>query len=70
VKEDDGDTWILQDTDGTYYLWDLWTGRLLKVTENWTKGPELEKVEDVVYNILCNLSWVEDDAVKVFRTYD
>jgi hypothetical protein len=70
VKEEDGETWILQDAKGTFYLWDAWDGHLLRVTEKWTKGPELETVEDVVDNIVCNLSFVEDDAIKVFRTYD
>jgi hypothetical protein len=51
-------------------LWDAWDGHLLRVTEKWTQGPELETVEDVVDNIVCNLSFVEDDAIKVFRTYD
>jgi hypothetical protein len=70
VKEEDGETWILQDAKGTFYLWDAWDGHLLRVTEKWTQGPELETVEDVVDNIVCNLSFVEDDAIKVFRTYD
>jgi hypothetical protein len=59
--------WILQDTQGVYYLWYMWEGVLTRIMEEYTKGPELKSVEDVVHNILCNLSWVEDDAVRVYK---
>lgn len=69
LKEEDGeDPWILQDAEGMFYLWDPWTSSLYRVTENWTKGPGLKTIEDVVDNILTNLIWVEDDLVRVFRT--
>ncbi|KAF2833277.1 hypothetical protein CC86DRAFT_399909 [Ophiobolus disseminans] len=71
LKEEDGeDPWILRDAQGSCYLWDMWDGHLLKVTDNWTTGPELKDIEDVMKNILANLSWVEEEAVRVFRTYD
>jgi hypothetical protein len=51
-------------------LWNVWDGHLLKVTEKWTTGKDMHKVEAVLDNILCNLSWAEEDAVKIFKTYD
>jgi hypothetical protein len=68
LRELGEDQWILQDAKGMHYLWDVWDGHLLRVTEEWTRGSELEKVEDVIRNILGSLSFVEEDAVKVFRT--
>jgi len=67
LKDPEIDQYILQDANGLYYLWDLWDGHLLRVTDKWTKGDDLIEVEDVVDNILCNLFWVEQDTVKVFR---
>jgi hypothetical protein len=68
LKEKHGDElWILQDTYGVYYLWYMWEGHLTRITEEYTQGPELSSVEDVIHNILCNLSWVEDDAVTVYK---
>lgn len=70
VKELNTDSsFTLKDAKGLYYLWNMWEGHLWRVTDNWTKGDGLVSIEAVVDNILCNISWVENDAVKVFRTY-
>jgi hypothetical protein len=53
-------------THSVYYLWYMWEGHLTRITE-YTQGPELNSVEDVIHNILCNLSWVKDDAVTVYK---
>ncbi|KAF1911801.1 hypothetical protein BDU57DRAFT_523808 [Ampelomyces quisqualis] len=68
LKDKYGDEmWILRDDAGVYYLWNMWEGHLARVTDKWTKGSELVSTEDIVDNILSNLSWVEDDAVTVFK---
>lgn len=67
VKAAKRDKYILQDAKGIYYLWGLWDGHLLRVTDEWTEG--LDSVEAVVDNIICNLYWVEEDTVTVFRPY-
>ena len=68
LREDDSDRYILRDAEGIYYLWELWDGHLLRVGEHWVKGPHLHTVEDVVGNILCELTWVEQDSQRVYKT--
>jgi hypothetical protein len=69
VRQKDGDTFILQDLRGIYYLWDPCDSHLLKVVEKWTIGGGLNEVEDVVRNIIGHFYWVREEATKVFRRY-
>jgi hypothetical protein len=69
LREDNSDRYILRDAEGIYYLWDLWDGHLVRVGEHWVKGPHLHTVEHAVGNILCELTWIEDDSQRVYRTY-
>jgi hypothetical protein len=45
----------------------MWEGHLVRVTEEWTEGPELNSTEGIVENILGNIYWVECDAVTVLK---
>jgi hypothetical protein len=40
---EDGDTILMKDAKGTYYMWDERDGHLLRVKDEWTKGPDLTK---------------------------
>jgi hypothetical protein len=66
LKEDGEDPWILQDAKGVFYLRDAWDGRLFRVKPFWTEDPKLDTIEKRVDNIVCNLTWVEDDAERIF----
>lgn len=65
-EEDDEDPWILYDANGMLYLWDELDGRLSRVRDHWVQGSDLDSVESKVDNIICNVTWVEDDAVRIF----
>jgi len=58
LKEEDGDKCLLENTEGSYYLWDLWAGVLLKVAEKWTIDDDLDTEEEVVENVPCSMFWV------------
>jgi hypothetical protein len=48
IKENfDEEQWILRDEMGVYYTWYEWEGRLMRITNNWVKGPELKTVDDI-----------------------
>lgn len=69
LKERRGDeVWIceIRRVSTTYRT--FWEGLLARITEERTQGPELNEVEDIMDNILENISWVEQDAVTVFLT--
>jgi hypothetical protein len=48
--------WILQDEVGGYSLWNMWEGRLSGIMEEFTIGPELKSIEEVVVHTLCNIT--------------
>jgi hypothetical protein len=50
------------------YLWYEWQGGLMRITDEWLKGPELKTVEDITENIMGHLYWAKEDAVPVSRT--
>lgn len=64
VKENDSDTFILQDAKGRFYFWEVWDGHLLRVKDIWTKG--LDSNEKIVENLIIYQSFVERDTDVIY----
>jgi len=65
VKATQDDLFILRDANDQHYLWDAWTGKLSVFHDTWTKG--FASKEELVSNIVCNMTWAEMDTETIYR---
>ncbi|USP74396.1 tetratricopeptide repeat protein 1 [Curvularia clavata] len=57
VRAINDDRFILRDANKQYYLWDAWSGKLLRFWETWTEG--FASKEELVSGLVCNITWAE-----------